>query len=167
MSLFGISFLTSFPVLSEAIQNDSSQAQIELRKLIDNVPDEKIARVAIFYNHIDADSSILVTPEYLELTAFYKLQIKLRGTIYSQSFARALAATRIQSTNAPVSLKWGVVLYNWKDQRLGAIYFDQTGEKGIVNNLPVAFMQDSGFFGLKKHPRLFEWLTSNFSDVFK
>jgi hypothetical protein len=51
-----------------------------------------------------------------------------------------LKAASVYMQGAPSDLRSGIIFYSYSDERrLGSLYFDRTGRRGAINQIPVTF----------------------------
>lgn len=98
-----------------------------------------------------------VTPAMLETGYLYKLSIvHIRTGLYGRDFQGAMASVFASPSASQGDLRWAIIFYDYKDNRMGAIYFDARGENGYVDYTSVSFRGN-----------LFNWLDKNFSGIFR
>lgn len=99
----------------------------------------EVFRLPKFYTNIKQ-----IQPDDLEALWHYKMTIRELVPRKQELIARALATANIQRSDRTWDLRWGVVFYWPKDKRIAALYFDETGRYGSVDQIPVSFAP--GFF---------------------
>lgn len=77
------------------------------------------------------------------------------STRYRKKLADSLYTVSAQVRADTADLRWGVIFYSRNETRLGAVFFDRSGQYGAVNNISVSFKGD-----------FFHWLDATFSDCF-
>ena len=98
-----------------------------------------------------------VSPEALEKQYHNKLVIRdIAATAYRSKVVDIFKTVSVQPRKDTADLRWGVIFYSRDDTRVGAVYFDQSGHYGAVDNKPVSFQGD-----------FFHWLDTTFSDCFQ
>ena len=98
-----------------------------------------------------------ITSQMLEKQYDYNLTIQKTSSFGSrETMVKALSSVAVKPLENGADLRWGVVFYGQNDIRVGAIYFDRSGNRGSVNDMPVSFEGD-----------FFSWLDKTFSGCFK
>jgi hypothetical protein len=81
-----------------------------------------------------------VTPQGLQNGWHYKTTIRNIPPSSRDALAEALTTASVRADSGPVDLRQGVIFYSSKnDTPVGAIYFDRTGRRGVVNSTPISF----------------------------
>lgn len=164
--------LLLLPASGWAQQTEDSTESLDspqeaLARISAKLADGSVAIVKILNIPADYHAGGSVTPRYFDKVADYQLRINLSLNKYAPQLAGLVSATRVSSHTGYPKIRWGIIFYNWKDERLGAIYFDGNGLNGVVNNSPVQFTRASRSLGLFKEPSVYDWLVSNFSCAFQ
>jgi hypothetical protein len=117
----------------------------------------EVARVEILQIPKGEMKFALVTPEMVELAYFYKFTINEVAMKKEQgALLEAVNSATITVLEKMPDLRWGLIFYDRRGNRLGAMYFNELGNYGAVGESPVAFTGD-----------LFHWIERNFSGCFK
>jgi len=94
-----------------------------------------------------------ITPAMLEQQYHNKVEIRdITLTAYYKDVVYAFKSLVVRPEEEGADLRWGIVFYSRTGQRAGALYFDKTGRRGVVDDLPVAFQGD-----------FFAWVDRTFS----
>lgn len=128
------------------------------RETVARLSSAEIDRVDIFHVPARIDTSVAITPDMLERTHFY-YRLTIQHMLYgarSQEITEALKSLVVEPRSEVSDLRWGIVFYDRKNVRIGAVYFDIRGRYGAVDGHPVAIRGS-----------LFRWLTRNFSACFR
>jgi hypothetical protein len=98
-----------------------------------------------------------ITPEMLEKQYHNKLIIRdIAATAYQSKLIATFKMVSAQPRAESADVRWGVIFYSRDETRLGAVYFDQSGRYGSVNDMPVSFRGE-----------FFHWLDATFSNCFQ
>jgi hypothetical protein len=131
------------------------QAQIE--QLSKALADNQIGRIEILQIPSRVLTRARITPAMIEKQYQNKFTIRdINSSSYKGKFATALKNTSASQREEIPDLRWAVILYSQQDSRVGAIYFDKSGQYGVLNNVGVAF---KGEFT--------RWLTATFVSCFE
>jgi len=135
----------------------NSPAQLKVDALAVKLTNYEIIKIEILQIPMEMSTDTQITPDLLERVFRYKLTIRdIRGGAYQSEIIDVLKSTVVQPRTKSPDLRWGVIFYNKEGIRVGALYFDRSGNFGAVDNTPVFF---SGTF--------YRWLESNFSKSFR
>ena len=150
-----IALMVSLAPVAEVRADDAAQAVVE--SIVTEIKERRVGRVEI----INVPAYILNVaaygPEDLERVYTYKFIIAdLRGSAYASGLQEALATMEVARTDDYGDLRWGLIFLDLDDNRLGAIYLDGWGKRGVVNSTPVTIDGE-----------LYLWLLQRFSKVFK
>jgi hypothetical protein len=81
-----------------------------------------------------------VTPQSLQSGWHYKTTIRNLPYSLRNALAEALMAAPVAIDSGAVDVRQGIVFYSSNEETpVGAIYFDRTGRRGVVNNATVSF----------------------------
>jgi hypothetical protein len=154
-----VTLLTLFASIGNAqearVTGDTAQSRITV--LMSKLRSNEVQRVEIIQIPPRIMTRTRVTPDMLERSFHYKLVIRdIRGGVYTPSLNAAIASMSGESSAEMGDLRWGVLFFDQTDQRIGSLYFDGSGGRGVVDSLPVSFKGD-----------MFKWLDENFSRTFK
>jgi hypothetical protein len=131
--------------------------QSEVDVLAAKVAGGEIERIEIFQMPPRLLTRARITPAMLERQYYYKLTIRdVRGNIQQNKLVEAMKSTMAQPQSEVTDIRWGIVFYNVDGTRVGALYFDKSGNNGAVNDTAASFKGD-----------LFKWLDENFSGCFR
>lgn len=154
-------FLLFLPAIVSAQSGETKDLDGNLQSQIDllnkKIINHEVTRVEIIQIPPYIMTRARITPNVLEKAFTYKFTISdIRGGTYRSGFVEAIQSVKVSSEKEMTDLRWGVVLYDMNEKRMGAIYFDKTGNKGAFGDAPVSFK--GGFFS---------WLNNNFSSCFR
>jgi sugar-specific transcriptional regulator TrmB len=161
LSLFfltlSIAFASSDATYLEDSQKGESAVKSEANILFEDINIlEKTKRIEIL--HIP--ESILTTraldQEAIDKGYHHKLTIREINHL-RKSFESAMRSTKATISDRNSDLRWGVMLFDAKGDRLIAIYFNSSGDRGYINSTPVSFSRN--WFS----ENLFGWIAKNFS----
>lgn len=122
------------------------------RETVARLAKAEIDRVDIFYVPWQIDTTVAITPDMLERGFYCRLTI--RYMLYGargRKVVEALNSLTVEP-HSESDLRWGIVFYDRKNVRLGAVYFDARGRHGAVDGHPVAIRGS-----------LFRWLSKSVS----
>ncbi|HEV2718726.1 MAG TPA: hypothetical protein VG323_01810 [Thermoanaerobaculia bacterium] len=111
-----------------------ARARIELQALMRLIRTGEIRKVEIFAIPGHVVTSTRITPEMLEATYWYRIEIP---DIRTDGSRTAHLNAEVTSWAEPSDLRYGAVFYDAAGKRSGAVYFDKTGRHGFVNGTPV------------------------------
>jgi hypothetical protein len=95
---------------------------------------DRVQRIEILYFPEWIDVRGGLTPERLEQTYEYKLEIReVRESREWQKLSSALRETSVDVTSRDYDHRIAVLLFDHDDKRLSSIYFDQSGKGGTMN----------------------------------
>jgi hypothetical protein len=98
-----------------------------------------------------------VTPEMIEKSFHYKLTITAPAFgAYKETLNQSLHSTSVKPEAEMKDIRWGAIFYSHQS-RIGALYFDASGNYGSVDAAPVSF----------KDKQFFDWLNASFSGCFR
>ena len=105
----------------------------------------KIGKVEILQIRLNTSFIAQVTPEVLENAWDFRYTIRHIDGDRLPRLATALRTATIGTERTGADLRWGVILYSSteEERRLGAIYFDRTGRRGALDDVPVSFENDA------------------------
>ena len=135
--------------------NSPAQSQVDV--LAAKLASGEIARVEIFQIPARILTRTRITPEMLEKQFHYKLTIRdIRGSAYQNKLVEATKSIAAQPGGEMPDMRWGVVFYGVDESRIGALYLDKSGSRGVVGDTPASFKGD-----------FLKWLDGNFSSSFR
>ena len=135
----------------------SDKASSPIALLVRKLRSDDVRRIQIVQIPPRMLTRTRITPEMLERAFSYKLIVSdIRGGAYAASVTAAVASMSAKPTDEMGDLRWGVAFFDQNEQRIASFYFDRSGRRGAVDDLPVSFSGD-----------MFKWLDKNFSDAFK
>ena len=106
---------------------------------------EAIYRVEILYYPERILTDAALTPEMLERQYYDKVELKnFNESIHRPTFIKAFRETAVSPSRDAHDLRTAILLYDKADKRLLSLYFDRSGENGVVNTDPVS-IRDSLF----------------------
>lgn len=137
------------------------QAQSAVNSIENALENYQVFKVEIVQVPGYVESRIQFDPKGLQDRFYYKVTINdIRVTPYRADLISAVKSMTAQSREASVDLRWGIVFYKEDGTRAGAIYFDNGGRHGAVNDEPVNF---NGIWSNS----LFDWLKNNFGNCLR
>jgi hypothetical protein len=117
-----------------------SPAQETVNALANAVSGQQIERLEIIQMNPWVMTRSRITPQALEKHYDYKLIIqRLSGFGGREKMTKALSSVAVKPLEEGADLCWGVIFYGQNDVRVGAVYFDRSGSRGSVNDMPVSF----------------------------
>ena len=85
-------------------------------------------------------SQVAIRPEEMEKRWFYRMTFRELRPPKEKLIAEALGAAKTYRSDREWDLRWGMVFYSRSGQRrIAALYFDETGRHGSVDQIPVSF----------------------------
>ncbi len=136
---------------------DGSKPQRQIDAIADMLARREIGRVEILNVPRRILTYASITPEGLEEIFHYKLTIHdMSGGLYRKELAEILKSTKVQPNSNMGDIRWGLIFYDASERRVGAIYLDGFGDRGAVDDVPVAFKG-----------KLYKWLNRNFTKCFR
>ncbi len=143
-SVLAAAILTLTNVRPAPAQNRSA-ARLQLDAIVDAIREGNLGTTEILQIPSEVEHPANITPLSLENTWENRLTVKLLRSSQQEKLASTLRMATVQPLDVKLDrldVRWGIVFYAHRTpegKRLGAIYFDRTGRKGAVNNIPVAF----------------------------
>jgi hypothetical protein len=96
---------------------------------------EAVYRVEILYFPERILTDAALTPERLERQYYDKIELKnFNGSIHRPRFIKAFRETAVSPSRDAHDARTAILLYDKTDKRLLSIYFDRSGENGVVNS---------------------------------
>jgi hypothetical protein len=95
---------------------------------------ERVARVEILYFPEDILTRAALTPEKLESSYYYKVEIKEVASSRDTRLTRALREAFVAPSDRPGDLRTAILLYDNTGKRMASLYFDKGGRNGVVNH---------------------------------
>lgn len=100
----------------------------------------EIERIEIFRLPKNYENVISIRPEAIEKLWFSKMTIRELCPQREQMIGEALGLAKVNPSNRDWDLRWGIVFYSRSgDKRVAALYFDETGRYGSVDQNPVSY----------------------------
>ena len=115
----------------------------EIKAMAATLRSEGIERIETLHIPLGQDTFGDVTPQTLQNGWHYKTTIRNLPVSSRDALADVLTTVSVRQDSGSVDLRQGVVFYSSKGEMpIGAIYFDRTGRRGVVNSTPVFFETD-------------------------
>jgi hypothetical protein len=134
-----IAILGSGCVRSTHVQNPGP-ATDQLRVIAMVMRSEDVERIETLHIPLGQETFGDITPQVLQNGWHYKTTIRNLPSSSRDAVAEALTTASVRLDSRSVDLRQGVIFYSSKnDIPVGAIYFDRTGRRGVVNSTPVSF----------------------------
>jgi hypothetical protein len=141
-----------------------AQQTDNIQNVLDKIRENRVVRrIEIIHLQYSILTRTSVTPDMLEKSHSYKLNMASSGVyFYLPSFIKALDKTSIKKTETEYGfdLRWGILFFDAKNERIASIYMDRFMVNGYINLSPVNFSSN-------QNEGLVWWLKENFSGVFK
>ncbi|MGA7743283.1 MAG: hypothetical protein WBP56_04525 [Polyangia bacterium] len=119
-------------------RNDSD-VQRRLDKLVDNVKRREVARLEVLWIPADTLTRTRLTQEMLERQYYYKVTVReIRGGPLEQGLINVLGSLTVEPVYEAPDLRRGVLFFDANGSRLGAIYVDRAGSRGVVDTVAVS-----------------------------
>ncbi len=116
----------------------SGQAQLDF--LSRESQGGRIGRVEVLQIPKDLNTRNPVTAAYLESGWFFKFTVRRLDPPNSAELAKILKVIKTGPYSERTDFRSAVIFYYLpEEKRIGAIYFDRTGSRGAVNDVPVSF----------------------------
>ena len=138
---------------------DSNNASIEsqVQKISKNLSENRIGRVEILQIPPRILTRARISVEMLEKQYHNKLIIRdINSNSFRDKLISSFKTVSVSPRDEVPDLRWAVVFYSQEGDRVGAVYFDKSGQSGAVNSLGASFKGD-----------FFSWLTGTFSNCFQ
>ena len=88
-------------------------------------------------------SQVAIRPEEMEKRWFYRMTFRELRPPKDKLIVAALGVANTHRSDREWDLRWGIVFYSRSGQRrIAALYFDETGRHGSVDQIPVSFAPD-------------------------
>jgi len=156
MKIFSnIFFVLSVALLIPAAMGSpmNASARIDLEK----IKASDIFSVEILAIPTNLSTIVNITQETIRRGYFYKITIQdINITPYSKTFKEALISATAELKSSASDLRWAIIIYDKNRSEIGAIYFNENGKSGAINDNYVNFGGN-----------LYKWLNKNFADVVK
>lgn len=114
-------------------------------------------RVDIIYIPSGMESVMRIDQVGLENSYLYKISMRqIKATRYWSTLLKALNETKINKAYKLKDLRSAIFIY-YQNKKIVSIYFDESGNYGAVNSIPVEFMGRG----------VYDWVDGNFLKVIK
>lgn len=139
-------------------EHEAANPQRQISALTEMLSAGSIARVEVVWIRPTTVTRIPIDPAQLERVFQIKLSIRdISESSNAPGLVAALKSLVVHPDTGRPDLRWGVVFYQREaGQRVGAIYFDRTGKRGVVDLMPVSF-----------RGTLFQWMLGSFSSCLR
>jgi hypothetical protein len=97
-----------------------------------------------------------VSSSLIESVFDYNLVERSKNGSHRNSLCVAVEQSHMIQSGEVADLRWGAVLYDETGNRIFSIYFDETGERGVMNGACVSYTSH----------HLRKWAMSNFGSIF-
>ncbi len=136
---------------------DDNLLQSDVVGIYQKLVDEEIDQIEILHIPANVKTYCNVTPEHLQKDFFYRLTIRTNpNRSLEKELVEALKTFKVQPSSEGTDLRWGIIFYDHKMRRVGAIFFGRVGSKGVI-----------GSTDMHCNNSLFDWLVSHFSCCFE
>jgi hypothetical protein len=150
-------FVMLLAMVSIAAGSNDSIVQDQIQQISKDLSENRVGRVEILQIPPRILTRARIGPEMLEKQYHNKLTIRdINSNTYKDKLISSIKTVSASPRNEIADLRWAVVFYSQEGARIGALYFDKSGQYGAVNVSGAAFKGD--FFG---------WLTGTFSNCFQ
>jgi len=140
-----------------AADSTNSSIQAKLQQMSKYLNENQVGRIEILQIPPRILTRARVTPDMLERQYYNKLIIRdINSNAYKDKLIGSFKTISVSERNETPDLRWAVVFYSQEGARIGAVYFDKSGQYGAVNGSGAAFKGD-----------FFTWLTGTFSNCFQ
>jgi len=131
-----IIFLSTISIQAKDDSMDNNdQIQSKISSIIAKLNNNEIGKVEIIVIPARLLTRTRITPEMMEKQYVYKLTIKdIRSASCRNKFYETFASLSAQKSSRTPDIRLGVIFYNINNERLDAIYFDKSGNNGVVGN---------------------------------
>jgi hypothetical protein len=124
----------------------SAQKRTVTNALQSSIKDlDNVRRVEILHIPEDIPVSRPLTPKLLERAYFHKMIVMKRLPLTPPKLEKAIRTTTAAYEKGDENdIRWGVIFYGAKEERIASVYFNSDGKAGYINATPVSF--SNGFF---------------------
>jgi hypothetical protein len=145
-------------VLSGAAADSKSvSVQAQLEQISKDLSEKRIGRIEILQIPPRILTRARITPDMIEKQYHNKLIIRdINSHSYKGKLIELLKTVSASPHDETPDLRWAVIFYSQEETRVGAVYFDKSGQSGAVNSAGATFTGD-----------FFNWLTATFSNCFQ
>lgn len=117
-----------------------SPAQPRVDALIQRADAREIGLVEIVHVPSSVLTNIRLTPSALDRAYDTKFVIReLRASTFRQELTEAMRGLVVTAASEAPEVRWGIIFHDVKGTRVGAVYFNQNGTAGVVDDVPVTF----------------------------
>lgn len=149
--------LPAMIVGATAADLNNSGIQDQVKQISKDLNDNSVGRIEILQIPARILTRARVTPEMLEKQFHNKLIIRdINSNAYKEKLVISFKTVSVSARDETPDLRWAVIFYSQEGDRVGAVYFDKSGQYGAVNGSAAAFKGD-----------FFAWLTGTFSNCFQ
>lgn len=115
----------------------------QLNAIATTLRNDGVERIETLHIPLGQETFGDITPKTLQSGWHYKSTIRNLPIASRDALAEALTTASVRLDSGSIDLRQGVIFYSSKDgMPFGAIYFDKSGHRGIVNSTPVSFETD-------------------------
>lgn len=146
------------PTVSSMAANErNASIQTQIGQISKDLSESRIGRVEILHIPPRVLTRARITPEMLEKQYYVKFIIRdINSNSYKDKLVSSFMSISVSPRDDTPDLRWAVIFYSRDETRVGAIYFDKSGQYGAVNGVGAAFRGN-----------FFSWLTATFSHCFE
>lgn len=157
MKIIAVFVMLLSMVVGTAAESNQSSVQDQLQQISKDLSGNRVGRVEILQIPPRILTRARIGPEMLEKQYHNKLTIRdINSNAYKDKLISSIKTLSASPRDEISDLRWAVVFYSQEGTRIGALYFDKSGQYGAVNASGAAFKGD--FFG---------WLTGTFANCFQ
>ena len=118
----------------------------------------EIERIEVVHIPLRILTRTRINPEMIEKSFHYKLTITAPGSgAYKDALNQALNSMSVKPEAEIKDIRWGVIFYSARNSRIGALYLNDDGSYGSIDDEPVSF----------KDKQFFRWLDGTFSSCLR
>ena len=102
-----------------------------------------VSRIEVMHVPTNRMYSINVSSSMVDAICTFKLIVRdPKDSMFGRELVATINKVAAAKSEKLADLRWGCVFYTGKNEPVFAIYFDQTGRKGVVNGACVEFDSD-------------------------
>ena len=122
---------------------DVTAAQAQIDSLVRTLRNSEIESIDVLRLPKGYENVKQVGPEDIESLWFTRMSIRELRPPREALIAGALEAAHVHRSDRKWDLRWGVVFYSRSgNKRIAAVYFDETGRFGSIDQIPVSYGSD-------------------------
>jgi hypothetical protein len=111
---------------------------------------DTITKLEILYVPVEICTIAALSPDDVERICKYRITIEgFQGSKFREDFISALQKSDMRQLEHQGDLRWACIFYDAENERVLTMYFDASGQAGLIAGTPVTVKRRSGFGKLR------------------